>query len=182
MIDADNCEFQKGTVLYKKILDQSLVKEINQFVDDVDVSKIPLSGTLAHRAQIKDIPDSIISQVKYAIDATLHSYSGDLEIGSMRIYQQEFGDIKPHFDVAQDGKSNITCLIYLTDGYEGGELNVKVKRTVLDTQPDKKHFLFNIKPQAGNAIIFKKSYWHYANEVFGIKRILLIDLKSDFLL
>lgn len=175
MEDAECAVVNPGTIVYKQVLDYSLIKEINEFIDSQNISDIPLSGILAHRTRIENIPDDLKDQVKQAIITTINnSYAGDIKINNdMRIYIQTFGNIKPHVDIPTDGESNITCLIYLSDGYEGGELNIKIKE---------KHLLFNVSPKKGYAILFLKKYLHYANEVFGCKRILLVDLKSDFLI
>lgn len=86
--------------------------------------------------------------------------------------------------MASDAKSNVTCLIYLSDGYEGGELCIKVPRTILDDDPmpDKKHYdAYTITPKKGYAVLFHKNNRHRAKEVFGQKMILLVDLFTNAL-
>ena len=186
MEDSELGVFQSGTILDKQILSDDLINDLIKIVDEFDPSNKPLNGSLAHRVRIDEadidkLNSEIIQSTKSELNATLIGYFPDMEIGEMRIYCQTFGDIKPHIDVATDGKSNVTCLIYLTDGYEGGELNIKIKRKDLTMNPEKEHFKFTITPKKGYGVCFNKDSLHYANEVFGKKLILLIDLKTSFL-
>src|SRR5580658_7059127 len=138
MEDIDLNISKPGTILYKQFLNLDIVNEIKQWIDENKTGN--LHGLIGHRDKLDNIPMKFKESITEVLNQTLGTQYPDLKIGYMRIYVQQFGSIKPHTDISSDGKSNVTCLIYLTDGYEGGELNIKVKRTDLSIEPEKKHF------------------------------------------
>lgn len=171
--------FKKGTGLYKQFLDKDAVEEIMEYVNKAE--KISHDGSLAKRHMIKEVPQELKDLIKKRIYTALDKQYNDLIVSDeMRIYVQEYGATKEHRDVSYDGKSNLTCLLYFTDDYDGGELKYKVKRTDLSVEPEKKHNVITIKPKNGYGIVFKKEFLHSAEEVFGKKCIMLVDLFTDF--
>lgn len=100
----------------------------------------------------------MIASIKANIIVGLSGYFTDIEIGHIRFYRQEFGSTKKHVDVSIDGKSNYTLLVYLSDDFEGGGLELKHRRTQqeIDSEPnykDKKHAHYVINPREGYGII-----------------------------
>jgi hypothetical protein len=83
----------------------------------------------------------------------------------VRIYRQEYGKIKRHNDSSAFNMANTTCIIYLNDNYEGGELYLELD--------DKIH---KIIPKIGYGLFFSKNIYHYANEVYSSKELLILDI------
>ena len=51
---------------------------------------------------------------------------GAIEVkNNFRLYESEYGIVKPHRDLPMCGDDTHTCLIYLTDSFEGGHLTVE---------------------------------------------------------
>ena len=72
-------------------------------------------------------------------------------------------------------------LIYLSDDFEGGGLELKCKRTQAEINSqveykNKKHIKFSITPKAGYGLAFDKNILHWASEVYGCKKSMLVDL------
>lgn len=183
MEDQSNSIFTKREqqVFYKQILDQYTLDEL---MTELDTNKFkPNHTSLAKRYRLEQdkISLELLNTIKKNIKITLSNYFNDFEIGYIRFYKQEFGETKKHTDVSLDGKSNYTLLIYLSDDFEGGGLELKCKRTQeeIDNNPeykDKKHIKFTITPKSGYGLVFDKSILHWAPEVYGCKTSMLVDL------
>lgn len=115
----------------------------------------------------------------------LADYFPDFQLSDhATLYTQHCGGIRPHKDASLDGRSNYTLLVYMEDEYDGGQTNLKVKRTQydieMDGQPDKLHKVMEITPKIGYGLIFNKSILHFAKEVYGKKTILLLHFFSTY--
>jgi 2OG-Fe(II) oxygenase superfamily len=80
-----------------------------------------------------------------------------------RIYRYDHGIVKPHQDQIIYPDYEHTGIIYLTDDYEGGRLTIEGHG--------------EIEPQSGWGVIFPKRLVHSADEMFGIKIILVLDVE-----
>lgn len=179
MEDVVNAVFTKRDqqILYKQILDNNLLKDLKNCINS---KKFKDNTTRLSSRYIMndDMDNDILNELKKTIKIVLSNYF-IFDIGGIRIYKQEFGEIKPHIDVSSDGKSTYTLLIYMTDNFEGGELHLKCKRTDEEKgseEPEKHHYLYTIKPKAGYGIVFNKNILHWSPEIYGTKEIILIDL------
>lgn len=83
-------------------------------------------GTLASGVRYKhefDTPDFL----REKLSIILKDYLGPITISPfVRLYKQLCGSIKPHRDKSLYGDFKYTCLIYLADDFECGELSLKV--------------------------------------------------------
>lgn len=183
MEDQSNSIFVKRDqqVFYKQVLDQYTLDDLIKELDSLQFT--PNHTNLAKRYRLEEdqISLELLKNIKRNIKITLSNYFNDFEIGYIRFYRQEFGETKKHVDVSNDGKSNYTLLIYLSDDFEGGGLELKCKRTQeeIDNCPDykdKRHIKFSITPKTGYGLIFDKNILHWASEVYGCKKSMLVDL------
>ncbi len=166
---------QKTPFFTKKLISQYLLNDINEYIK-THQSKSVDNGVLAHRRKL-DIDDNLRSDILEELLPILRSYDSDIECHDMRIYIQDFGNIKRHIDASLDGKSQFTCLIYLNQ-FEGGELKLKFRRQPDEKDPNK-YTTYTFRHEAGQGIIFKKSILHEANEVESQKIIMLVDIESE---
>ncbi len=183
MEDIDNCIFVKRDqqVFYKQILNTYILNELKGELNMKQNNFRDNDTNLATRKRLIDncINSDIINEVKETIQTVLKDYFQKLEINDIKFYKQMFGETKKHIDKSLDGKSNYTLLVYLSDEFEGGELILKCKRTIKEikeSEKDKKHLQFIIKPKQGYGIIFDKNILHWSPEVYGCKEIILVDL------
>lgn len=95
---------------------------------------------------------------------------GHIEVkNNFRLYESEYGIVKPHRDLPMCGDDTHTCLIYLTDSFVGGNLTVEDEH---DLNP------ITYVPKIGYCIIYPKHIIHYTDEQYdGNKIILLSDLR-----
>ena len=95
---------------------------------------------------------------------------GHIEVkNNFRLYESEYGIVKPHRDLPMCGDDTHTCLIYLTDSFMGGNLTVEDEH---DLNP------ITYVPKIGYCIIYPKHIIHYTDEQYdGNKIILLSDLR-----
>lgn len=172
---------RKQQIFYKQILDQYLLEDINTEIDKLHFKTQDTNLAKRYRLEQTEISAELLKNIKENIKVTLSDYFNEMEIGYIRFYRQEFGETKKHIDVSIDGKSNYTLLIYLSDDFEGGGLELKCKRTQeeIDNCPDykdKKHIKFSITPKNGHGLVFDKNILHWASEVYGCKKSMLVDL------
>jgi len=81
-----------------------------------DVSSIGISKELEQRLERE-------------LTVTLSGYFTEFSanIRNIRIYESKYGLVKPHVDIAVYPEDTHTCLVYLTDEFDGGILTVKTK-------------------------------------------------------
>jgi predicted 2-oxoglutarate/Fe(II)-dependent dioxygenase YbiX len=153
-------------MFYKKILDIDLLNRINTSLQNCKYTDN--SSNVAKRmiAREEYVEHDTIIELKRTIITFFSDYFV-FDIGHIRFYKQQFGEIKKHTDASLDNKSNYTLLIYLTDEFDGGELFLHNKETSED------HL---VKPEKGYGILFDKNTLHWSPEVYGEKNILMIDL------
>lgn len=178
-------------MLYKRVLDDALVRQTYGQVVEADGTHVPC-GLAPSRTRTEEdsLAPELRVEIRRQIETAIGSYFGrDVALGDLRVWRQSFGGVKPHFDVNSSaacvGAEHVfTLLIYLTDEFEGGELNVKCPRTTedMDPEPEKRHRVFRFEPRAGFGLLFSKRYLHWAQEVCGDKAILLCDVASSFAL
>ena len=126
----------------------------------------------------RDLPDDLIEQLKRELLTFLDINSvaicggegGHIEVkNNFRLYESEYGIVKPHRDLPMCGDDTHTCLIYLTDSFVGGNLTVEDEQ---DLNP------ITYVPKIGYCIIYPKHTLHYTDEQYdGHKIILLSDLR-----
>ena len=126
----------------------------------------------------RDIPEDLIELLKIELLAFLVVNSqticggegGHIEVkDNFRLYESDYGIVKPHRDLPMCGDDTHTCLIYLTDTFEGGNLSVEDEQ---DLNP------ITYTPKIGYCIIYPKHTIHYTDEQHdGSKIILLSDLR-----
>lgn len=178
-------------LLYKRVLDDATVHAVAAELEQI-CSTIIEGGLASGRQRTEGcfLSEGLQEEIAKQISTSIAPYfGGEVSIGDLRLYQQNFGAIKPHYDATQ----HLACmglphsyslLVYLSDGFEGGELCVKCPRTALDPEPalepTKRHRVYTFEPRVGHGILFSKRYLHWANEVYGCKIILLTDLASTF--
>lgn len=175
---------KQNDIIYKQILTPDECKELNN-----EWMNMPLGhniGTSLATGQrfhtdidLNNYPD-IVKKLYIVLD----NYYLNLEVlTDARFYSHLYGGIKRHTDENHDNRANYTLLIYLTDDFDDGKLSIQNKRTLQEREEhdyDMKHNVFTINPKTGYGVIFKKSYVHWANEVYtGNKNFLLIHLYVD---
>jgi len=170
---------QSNPFLYKSILSNELSTLLYNYYDNLPLKEF--LGNLGPRYQFP-IEEQFMNDIKKELYITLINYFPNLYIGDMRIYKQQFGSIDKHKDMSKDGICDMTCLIYLSEVNEGGELVLRTERPIEDLSymPNKKFYHFKIMPKKGYGIIFQKNTIHWADEVFSNKIILLIDLANKY--
>lgn len=167
--------------IYKKVLDNNEITEAIEPFNNFS-KKINEYSSLSTGVRTK----KECQTSKFICDrlqTVLRDYLGNLSFSpEMRLYNQSCGGIKPHKDAALFGKHQYTCLIYLTDNFEGGYLSLKIKRSDTELQQcdfNLKHKVVTLTPKTGYCVVFDKNILHYANEVVdGCKEILVIDIES----
>jgi hypothetical protein len=164
--------------LYKSIISNDSCDELVKYFNSVKDNVVSLSGSnvFPQRKQIRDIPDELICQIVKEITQTCSNYWVKFvpNIKNIRLYYSDFGIVKPHKDVSTYGDTH-TLLIYLTENFTGGNLTVKVPRTV-DTQ----HYYLTPEPRKCYGFLFPKTCIHYTDELFqGDKLILLVDVYCE---
>ena len=177
-------------IIYKSLLSHDLCGDILDFCKQkiVNITMITASNKFPPRKQIRDLPTDIISDIEKSLRTTLYNYYTSFEIkNNYRVYYSDFGTIKPHYDVPMCGDDTHTCLIYLTDDFEGGVLTIKKPyRDNLyednlhedNLYEDNLYEDITFKPMKTYGVIFPKEYIHYTDELInGNKYILLVDLK-----
>lgn len=140
------------------------------------------SSVFPCRRKFDCLPNDILSRLVTELTVTLSGYFVDFKVNpnNARIYESNYGTIKPHVDVAMYPGDTHTCLIYLTDDFEGGILTVKVKRDEEDMNTygdiEKKHLCITPEPRETYGVLFQKGVIHYTDDLIGgCKIILLVD-------
>lgn len=166
-------------VMYKQILDEGTVIDLKKHLITCSYQGNYTNMALRSRLDSEALTNELLFQIESAIKITLGSYFTTVEVGNVRFYKQDFGATKPHTDICTDGKSNYTLLIYLSDDFEKGKLRLKCKRTeneIKHEHHNKKHMVFTFFPKIGYGVLFNKDIVHYAEEVYGRKEIMLVDM------
>lgn len=182
MEDIENNIFVKRDefLLYKSIMDQYTLDNLKTELVSMNNHYSSTFGSLAFRDKLDEsyISSELLNDIKKCIMVTLSGYFYYIQINNIRFYKQTYGNTKPHYDSALDGVSNYTLLIYLTDDFEGGELVLKCKMTEeeMNANEYKKYIQYTFKPKIGYGILFDKRIFHWANEVYGTKSIMLVDI------
>lgn len=180
-----NCYGSGDKFVYKQLLQPDECDQLNNHLTNM-INRGLFTHNIGQIATGSRLyVDFDLKENKYICDrliTTLDTYFTDLQIDpNARLYNQRFGEIKPHFDKNHDGVSNYTCLIYLTDDFTHGKLSVKVKRSKEEIEESNKHHkVFTLEPRVGYGVIFSKDWLHWAEEVYdGSKNFLLIHLYSS---
>ncbi len=171
-------------VIYKSMISKDLQEDILNYyrAKESTLEYVNGSGAFPLRRQIREIPDNLAQNLTHQLQVTMSQYYTIFVPNhkNIRIYQSNYGITKPHCDIAIYLKDTHTCLIYLTDDFNGGKLSVKLPREKDHIQnygsPDLKHINITPEPRIMYGIIFPKNTIHYTNELLeGDKIILLID-------
>lgn len=99
-----------------------------------------------------------------------------------RYYRYEPGQrFKRHIDGvierSPDVRSRLTCLIYLNDGFEGGETAFYSFEKTDGVRPEFR----SVSPEAGAALFFRHEWWHEGRAVTsGRKYVLRTDVFYSF--
>lgn len=186
MINEDDAIFYhhpENEVFYKQLLDEDDVSQIQKIFNGgiIAANDFGIIATGIRNKLEINTPDFL----KERLPIVLFDYLGSIELSPyIRYYKQKCGSIKPHKDKSLYGDFKYTCLIYISDDFEGGKLSLKVSRTAEEmaaNNPHLKHKVYTITPRKGYGIVFNKSILHYADDVInGSKNILLIDIASKF--
>lgn len=181
---------QGQELLYKRVLDISTVQRTLREVEIGNSTRIDAGFLACSRLRTEEgaLSEELREEIRGQIRSSIGAYFGGfVELGDLRVWRQDFGEVKPHLDVCSSaacaGLSHVhTLLIYLTDDFEGGELSVKCPRRSndLDPEPEKRHRVFRFEPRIGFGILFSKRFLHWADMVCGCKQILLCDVASPF--
>lgn len=173
-------------VIYKSMISTDLLDEILIYYRAKEPTLEYVKGSSAFplRRQIREIPDNLALELSKQLKITMSPYYTVFEPNekNIRIYQSNYGIVLPHRDIPTYPEDTHTCLIYLTDNFNGGVLSVKLPRSQEHIQEfgseDLKHINITPEPRAMYGIIFPKNTIHYTNELLeGDKLILLIDCK-----
>jgi hypothetical protein len=176
-------------VIYKQMISDDLRNNILEYFQQKESNLIPCKGSsdFPLRKQIREIPQNLASDLVKELSTTLSQYyiKFNPNINNIRLYLSNCGIVKPHVDVAVYPQDTHTCLIYITDDFEGGILSVKLPRTQNHIhqfgESDKKHINITPEPRINYGVIFPKNVIHYTDMLTsGDKLILLIDCEIDY--
>lgn len=171
-------------VLYKQMISDDLRNDILNYFQSKESGLIPVKGSREFplRKQIREIPKELASELVKELSTTLSQYyiKFNPNINNIRLYLSNFGIVEPHRDIAVYPQDTHTCLIYITDDFEGGVLTVKLPRTLEHIncfgETEKKHIAITPEPRVNYGVIFPKNIIHYTDMLTsGNKLILLID-------
>jgi hypothetical protein len=174
----------KPQIIYKSIISTDLQQDILSYYNSVEINTISDKSSIFFpiRKSIKEIPLDLAEQLVKECIVTMSQYYTYFKpnIEYIRIYHSNYGIVKPHKDVPIHPNYTHTCLIYLTDDYDGGILSIKLPRSDEHIKTfgsfDKKHLTITMEPRKSYGVIFPKDTIHYNNELLcGDKIILLID-------
>lgn len=158
-------------VFYKQIINPDEIPEILDCFHHLEEQINHLARGIRYKGE-QETPQWI----EQRLNAVLTDYLGAIKISPyIRLYRHICGDVKPHRDQSLYNHSNYTCLIYLSDDFEGGKLSLKIPQDEKETHYD----ILTITPRRGYGVVFHKSLIHYADEVTsGSKDIMIVDLSS----
>ena len=114
--------------------------------------------------------NELFERVKHAVPAEIHEMSLIGINERLRCYEYQAGQrFAPHSDGAftrSDGeRSWYTCMVYLNEGFEGGE-------TIFFVEPE-----VVIRPKTGSALLFQHPIIHEGSELrSGVKYVVRTDL------
>ena len=172
-----------STIIYKSMISNDLRNDMLEYYLSVNnIFSDNGSVYFPKRRVLKHLPDKYIQELKKELMITMDQYYLKFipNTDYIRIYQSNYGIVKPHKDVPTKPTDTHTCLIYLTDDFYGGVLSVKLPRTEIHFEEygeiDKKHLTITMEPRVSYGIIFPKELVHFNDELLGgDKIILLID-------
>ena len=164
------------TFLYKNVFSYNMINELNMELDSAMYTEYMYDLAPRNKLEGNSISIPMQNKIKKYIRLALSEYVNIISISNIRFYSQSYGSTKAHYDVPLDGKSTHTLLIYLTDTFEGGELTLKCKIPKDGMKNSNEFILHVIKPKVGHGVLFNKNIFHWANEVYGTKSIMMIDL------
>ena len=170
-------------VLYKALISDELRKDILEYYSmHCDLPYVSGSSLFPCRPKLDSISTELEQRLARELTVTLSGYFTEFSanLRNIRIYESHYGIVKPHIDIAVYPEDTHTCLIYLTDEFDGGILTVKAKRDqnhiLSHGESHKKHLCVTPEPRVTYGIVFPKGVIHYTNELLeGRKVILLID-------
>lgn len=176
-------------VIYKQMISDDLKNDILNYFQLKESNLVPCKGSsdFPLRKQIREIPNNLALQLVKELSITMSQYyiKFNPNINNIRLYLSNYGIVKPHVDVAVYPNDTHTCLIYITDNFEGGVLSIKLPRTQEHINEygdkDKLHINITPEPRVNYGIIFPKNVIHYTDMLTsGDKLILLIDCEIEF--
>ena len=111
--------------LYKSMISGDLWDDILSFYRGLrgDLVAVSGSGTFPERKHLRELPDELLFRLHNELRVVLQDYYF-IHLDNVRIFESNYGVVKPHVDVSMNGSTH-TCIIYLTDDYEGGTLSIK---------------------------------------------------------
>ena len=137
------------------------------------------------RKQVRELPQEISNELIKQLITTMSQYYVVFtpNQNNIRIYFSNYGIVKPHVDKPVYPDDTHTCLIYITDDFNGGNLTIKLPTTNIIKKTDniKGKFLnITCEPRICYGVIFPKNTIHFTDELLsGNKLILLIDCKIN---
>jgi len=182
-----NIEYSKQDkrfVLYKSMISDDLREDILNYYNKIqnNLKYVKGSSVFPLRRQVRELPDDLTTILIKELYTSINGYFTKFipNANNIRIYQSNYGIVYPHKDVPTYVQDTHTCLIYLSDDFNGGVLSIKIPRSTEHIQEygkdDKKHLIITPEPRINYGIIFPKDAIHYTNELLeGNKLILLID-------
>ena len=148
---------------YIQIIDRDFTEKLRNYLFETILleetgDKVTSGSRLIGSFHISEFPE---------ISNNIEKFFPNVKICTLvRIYRQEYGSIKRHNDTSSFNNANTTCIIYLNDNYDGGNLH-------LELSSDR---IIKIIPKTGYAVFFSKNFYHYAIEVYTPKELLILDL------
>lgn len=156
-------------IIYKSMISDELRKDILDYYDRKknNLEFVKGSHKFPLRRQIRELPDELTTQLTNQLNTTMSQYYTYFNTNSnnVRIYESNYGIILPHKDIPSYANDTHTCLIYLTDNFNGGVLSIKQPRSEehIDKygESDKKHITVTPEPRICYGVIFPKNNIHY---------------------
>ncbi len=172
-------------VLYKAIISDELRQDILEYYSvNSNLPYVSGSSVFPCRRRLDNISTSLEQRLVHELTVTLSGYFTEFSADprNIRIYESHYGIVKPHVDVAVYPEDTHTCIIYLTDTFDGGVLTVKTKRDqahiLSHGEEHKKYLCVTPEPRETYGILFQKGVIHYTDELLGGRKvILLIDCR-----
>ncbi|MEY4331458.1 MAG: hypothetical protein RLZZ196_196 [Bacteroidota bacterium] len=170
-----------AVIRYKNFMSKKDLKLFNDYMITQSPGQVFLEGPLLEKIQQYDKKIYKIISEKYGVYGVTFDHSPVLSF-CLRKWGKDQIDLMPHTDgETQDGKpaissgfyrNNVTAICYLTDEYLGGEIFFP-------------EFDLDIKPEAGEVVMFLGNYWHGVRPILdGARNTMMsfyrFDVEDDY--